>query len=755
MAKEVLRFTVDSQLIGELGERLVSKNYIALAELIKNSYDADATSVKIIIENSMKKEKDSRITIIDNGHGMALQNIVDNWMRVATSNKTERILSPKYGRPMTGKKGVGRFACQRLAKKLSLESIAYNQSKKIEKTNVIFEWGRFKPGKELNEIEFEYDNELSQAESTGTTLILSDLTEKWTPNDFQVLQRHLLFLTVAKGIKRKKYAADPGISIIIESSEFKSPSAETNLLDTFKKAGWGRITARVTKNGYATVKVNAKLIGTKSFTFSKKYSHLNDVELDVGWISRRSEHQRNPKLLKQYVIKEIMDEYGGVGVYFNNFRIYPYGIGGNDWLNIDQDQAVSKSALPNFLTKISSHLKLDRPMLHMPRNSNLYGAVFIKGKASDNFEPQMDREGFVENVAYSELKDFSRACIDWATLCYAVYYERKNSKESKRRKKELIVNLKGLMASKDSHAINVKQLHDELITSTKKIVSLGIDKKDNLTKQKLDDSLELISILFGNSQARVSILQNVAAVNSIMLVFTHEARDLVSRLNKNVKELKRLLTVIPSTEQEKFKQAIFSLENTRQRFVHQMNLFDQLAKKNDDLMEYKLMVKKYVLEILDAYDYVIKQYKIEIRVEIDDQQKTPYMYEPEFYTLLINLISNAMKAVVAKGKRKIWIKSFNDKDGTFVLQVFDQGIGLSKKYWEKVFLPLESDPQKILYDNINKITRDDLFAFGQGTGLGLTIVRDISTGRNGNVHFIESPRPWKTGIEVRLSEKKS
>ena len=42
-----LPFTIDAELLRELGERLVGKPHIALAELVKNSYDADATEVTI------------------------------------------------------------------------------------------------------------------------------------------------------------------------------------------------------------------------------------------------------------------------------------------------------------------------------------------------------------------------------------------------------------------------------------------------------------------------------------------------------------------------------------------------------------------------------------------------------------------------------------------------------------------------------------------------------------------------------------
>src|SRR5262245_12889800 len=83
-----IRFSVDSALLRELGERLVGKPHIALAELVKNSYDADATKVIIRFASN-------RIEIIDNGHGMDFDEFKNYWMRIGSPHKQKRPLSRK------------------------------------------------------------------------------------------------------------------------------------------------------------------------------------------------------------------------------------------------------------------------------------------------------------------------------------------------------------------------------------------------------------------------------------------------------------------------------------------------------------------------------------------------------------------------------------------------------------------------------------------------------------------------------------
>jgi hypothetical protein len=108
-----VKFTVDAKLLQELGERLVGRPHIALAELIKNSWDADARSVL------MHFHKD-RIVVTDDGHGMSREDFEQRWMRVGTPHKQRQRISPELGRSYTGSKGVGRLAVQLLARRLDL-----------------------------------------------------------------------------------------------------------------------------------------------------------------------------------------------------------------------------------------------------------------------------------------------------------------------------------------------------------------------------------------------------------------------------------------------------------------------------------------------------------------------------------------------------------------------------------------------------------------------------------------------------------
>ena len=80
---ENISFDVDAALLEELGQRLIGRSYIALAELVKNAYDADARICEISFE-------DDAIEIVDDGHGMKPKEFLEKWMRLASTHKSAR-----------------------------------------------------------------------------------------------------------------------------------------------------------------------------------------------------------------------------------------------------------------------------------------------------------------------------------------------------------------------------------------------------------------------------------------------------------------------------------------------------------------------------------------------------------------------------------------------------------------------------------------------------------------------------------------
>ena len=183
------RFTVDTHLFRELGELLVGRDSTALIELIKNSYDADATEVIVHGENLDDPER-GQIIVTDTGCGMTRDQFIAGFLRVASRLKEQGTRrSTVFGRRYTGVKGIGRLAAHKLARKLEVESIHAGSSENGGPTalHAVIDWDAIEQYETLDDL---HDGTVSLDVRTvredaipGTTLTLSRLRRPWTAKE--------------------------------------------------------------------------------------------------------------------------------------------------------------------------------------------------------------------------------------------------------------------------------------------------------------------------------------------------------------------------------------------------------------------------------------------------------------------------------------------------------------------------------------------------------------------------------------------
>ncbi|MEW6663808.1 MAG: ATP-binding protein [Thermodesulfobacteriota bacterium] len=426
-------FSVDSRLLFQLGEKLVTDRAVALAELVKNSYDADATLATIRMQHV--QAKGGSIIIQDNGTGMTLQSFMQTWMRIATIDKEQNPLSPRYGRKKAGEKGIGRFACRRLSEVLVLESTAEVEGGKKETLKAEFIWASFEPGKDVNAQPVMYTvAPTSRQANTGTTLTLKGTTEPWSLQDIRRLRIHLLDLisplTFKTELKDRPETHDPGFEV-----DFDCPGFEVVVepLDkAFFRNAWAKLLSSVDDEGFASYDLRCAK-GVKGQT-DKRYRReepfrlLRNARMEVYIFSYRTDFFKNSEW-KMAQTQKIGDERGGIKVYADSFRVFGYGDKGDDWLGTDYDRARS---LEKVDEEITSYAEEDtRPGLHLFRNNNLFGHVVFSREDNKALEITVNRERIVSGEAFLELRRFARLGIDFATVLYAnqVAKEKKEKEE--------------------------------------------------------------------------------------------------------------------------------------------------------------------------------------------------------------------------------------------------------------------------------------------------------------------------------------
>jgi HSP90 family molecular chaperone len=129
-----------ARILKTLGEELISSETVALIELVKNAYDADAENVLISFSDSLEKGEGS-IHVVDDGHGMDMDTIITSWMVIATSSKKDYKKSQNGRRRVLGEKGIGRFATARIADELELFTRTSSQS--FNESYAVFDWTQF------------------------------------------------------------------------------------------------------------------------------------------------------------------------------------------------------------------------------------------------------------------------------------------------------------------------------------------------------------------------------------------------------------------------------------------------------------------------------------------------------------------------------------------------------------------------------------------------------------------------------------
>lgn len=162
------KFNIDLNVLNHLGLNLYTNTPAVLTEIVSNAWDADATEVHIDVDSDK-----SIISISDNGHGMNANDIEGKFLNVGYARrKDNREISPN-GRPVMGRKGIGKLAMFSLANEVSVFTKTQNDETVALKVNV----SDLKTAiEEQREYDTEVINDISSFSKThGTTIVLAQL----------------------------------------------------------------------------------------------------------------------------------------------------------------------------------------------------------------------------------------------------------------------------------------------------------------------------------------------------------------------------------------------------------------------------------------------------------------------------------------------------------------------------------------------------------------------------------------------------
>lgn len=739
------RFQVDTGLVSELGDRLVARPSIALAELVKNAYDADATFAKIIMQDITTST--GCIIVEDNGLGMTFEAIQNHWMRIATQNKIDQPQSPLYKRNRTGAKGIGRFAAGRLASRLTVDSVAVRTDGRKEATSIHFDWATsFAPGKDLNAIPVQYERRLVPDDTpTGVILLLDGLKDSWDRNELELLRRDLIGLVNPFGTSslfdEENYIPqmrDPGFSIQIEVPEF--PDLSGHLQEAILQGAWSTLTGNIEASGSVHYIIEIRSTGEiKQLVLSEfqdSFKQLAGTRFTIHHFVFEKKKWRSSELGVREAIRYAR-KYAGVRIYFDGFRVYGYGEPGNDWLALDELRAQRirrpKDAGAMLLEEAATYSK--PPFLRLPGNNQLFGIVELTqshhGGGQREIEINISRDRLVENEAFEHLKTFVRNGIFWLTLQYArVEYKEQGDKqpgdlpiiEPLTPKLEQVVETAEKLVTESQNLSSAEKnlLQDQLAA----VRQLGIEHDQIVETQERHRIGEM------------SMLRVLASVGTLTSFLNHQLSAISNSLGAIAALFESFADYIDASKHDQYVRNTQDLQTWRQYVKSQINLLSLLLGKRARSERRSYNIKTAMDDVYKLLQGYADEHGIRFSNEIPSNVVSPPMFLAELHAILINIFTNALKAVRTTSTKRIEVRG-GYRDETVYIQMLDTGRGLDIAP-EQAFLPFETTS---LPDNL----------LGEGTGLGLYVVDAFVESYGGSARFVSDlSSPWVTCIEIEL-----
>lgn len=392
-----------------LGEQLIANKRLAIFELVKNAYDADASQVEVLIKHP-DNSSIGYIEISDNGTGMKLDILKNVWFEPGNRHKldlkSQNKRSLKYNRLPLGDKGVGRFAVHKLGDYIKINTKAIND----KEYEVEINWQHILSKKYLDQMpvqikEVPEEKRIFSNNESGTRILIKNLRETLDRNDIRDLYRSINSI-----ISPYNFNASDNFNINFKVPEHEDWLCDLCKIDDIFQYSLFHFTFCISNKGeYSYVYEYTPNEQLKKYTnMGKKISSENNINLvypkkpsetvikDKEFFKEFGEingefyvYDFDPKIQNFYTntqfVKSYLKSNGGLRVYRDNIRVYNYGEPEDDWLELDSRR----------INRIGKGIN----------NRLILGAIFLDLASSSSLIEKTNREGFIDNNAYKKFQN--------------------------------------------------------------------------------------------------------------------------------------------------------------------------------------------------------------------------------------------------------------------------------------------------------------------------------------------------------------
>ena len=730
-------FTVDAALLRELGDRLIGRSYIALAELVKNAYDADAIDCRIEVG-------DDRIVVSDNGHGMSEQDFHDHWMRIGTTHKTATRTSRRLRRAMTGSKGLGRLSVQFLADEMTLESTSSDDPSRH--LYAFVDWTNVRHGADLDTVNVLWGMRSDKLvypddRATGTRIVLDKLRFEWNADEIQRLGQDVWMLQspFRRSNRRSEAGTARDFYVHVDAPGIEGARAAFHKLQDALLANWkARIAGTLTDgriNGAPTITVEFKRGYPKGLETTKSFRET--IALPINVAGRREStapdssavdrarfeilifkpESRQAAGIPVAQMRDYLRNFGNVSVYDAGFRLPYYG-SDHDWLHIAADQGrrlVTSALLP-------SRLNVDAPyLLDLPAPGRILGTVEIDTNHERSLAEQVaappgrwlqiqpGRDRLADNAAFEQLRDFVRFALDFYANRFKLLSLQTSEKQRPKEPPSRTFDRALTALDHNEAAIPRPAFHEvrrELVAARK----AAAREEEHLDR-------------------RAVLLAPLASAGMTALALNHELAREVVLLDRASDRLRTLAAVAALPE---LKNVAREIETAARRFAALRELFAPLLSDEDREATDRLRARAVVRQVVRGIAPLMGRVDFQTS-GVPEDLRFPRGSFAEWNALIQNVLTNAWNAMLDSEQATIVFQGGRGPRRREWLRISDTGVGLAIPLDESttLFEPFER--------RLNISAANSSIALG-GQGLGLAIVRMIARRRQIQVAFVK-PQP--------------
>ena len=728
MKPEALSIRPYARLLTMLGDQLIKNERIALVELIKNSYDADAGRVEVRFENfnkDMTYNKRSRIVVRDDGTGMKPEAVRTQWMNPATPQK---YLDKQQGRGKTlgkkrviqGEKGIGRFAVLKLGRVITVTT---RQRKADFETVLAYDFSRFDDDfvlengqpKEifLDEIEIS----CSQSKPTkltgtehGTVIEIQNLKGLWNDDIIERLCRDISNLTDPVSRITRREAPDVFELAIFCNGELRSVEADS--METLKSLIEDKSVLNI--KGHFHSQKKAFVLETEA---SKNEISLQDAKITGLWVWRQRFGKPTTKVMVdqkygcgdfrfQFYIFDFSRGIDGryalvqsekdllkghrIYLYRDDVRVYPYGDPDDDWLSIDVTRGTGRAG--DFFS-----------------NDQIIGWIDITQKDNPNLRDKTNREGLIETGG--EARDLIFLIQTFLSYIKQYPYARYQQEQQRRNTAQLVRD--GVV---DRHLADLRK---GLKKSGHRSQSLQVAKIEAEYKREKE-----------HLSQRAEITEDLAGVGLSVEMASH---DIMLLMNRAQEIGRRLARATRTAGGEEIREQVDMLIGVLQQIADGMQDVQSLFKSSRRRRRMSLKVDPVLDKIHQIYKTLLEQRDIRYqKVKVSDSPLVANTTDGVVMQVLINLFDNASYwlETVEPAEREIRV-TVDGEQGELIFS--DSGPGIDPEDLPYIFEPFYSGKGQ------------------EGRGLGLYIARQLLERHDYRIAVAEHPQGGLLGANFIVS----